>query len=253
MAKQQVELKLRTGRRPAKEDERNLKLADVMDTAIAIPSEYDVDKRFPEIGASPIPMFLNNRWGCCVISGRAHQTLRFEYVEQGKLINITDNEVEKQYFHESGGQDDGLFVLDSLKSWRTEGWRAGGRKYNIDVFAQIDNEDHVQLKTAIFAKLGIGLGIRLPRNYIDVFNSGREWDGSLVGSNRLRHYVLATGYSSDGLTFLTWGARRFMTWDYVDSNCDEGYAIVDDINRFDNPRSPFDADAARDFLENRDN
>jgi len=67
----------------------------------------------------------------------AHQTLRFELVEQGKVIHITDAKVEKEYFKETGGPDSGLVVLDSLKLWRKPGWRAAGKRYTIKAFAQI--------------------------------------------------------------------------------------------------------------------
>jgi hypothetical protein len=254
MAKKKIELKLRTGKLAVKKDPRTLKLADVLDVpAVSFPDSFDVDTEFPEIAANPIPMFLNNQFGCCVMSGRAHQTLRFEFVEQGKLLDITDNEIQRQYFNETGGADSGLVVLDSLKSWRNDGWRAGGRKYQIHLFAQINQHDEAEVKASIFMKVGIGLGIRLPSNYEEVFHSGREWDGSLKGRNENRHYVLATGYTPDGLTFITWAARRFMTWQYVERNCDEAYAVVDDLDNFDTDDSALDVATARDFLDDLDN
>ena len=250
MAKKIAGLSLRTGRRTKRVDPQTLKFADVIRAgAKAPPAEYDVDKKYPEIGVRPIPMFLNNELGCCVISGRAHQTLRFEYIEQGGVIRISDSEIRSQYLDESEGEDNGLVVLDSLNSWRKDGWRAGGRRYKIDVYAEIDKDDREQFKTAIYMKVGIGLGIFLPNNYNEVFRSGQHWDGSLAGSTRNGHYVYATGYNADGLTFITWGERRFMTWDFVERNCDEGYAIVDDIDKFDDAASPFDADAANEFLD----
>ena len=40
-------------------------------------------------------MFANDTYGCCVISGRAHQSLRFEDIEQSKVIDITDKDITR--------------------------------------------------------------------------------------------------------------------------------------------------------------
>ena len=37
----------------------------------------------------PTPMFGNDVYGDCVMAGRGHQTLRFELIEQNKIIKIT--------------------------------------------------------------------------------------------------------------------------------------------------------------------
>jgi hypothetical protein len=43
-------------------------------------------------------MFGNDKYGDCVIAGRAHQTLRFEAVEQKKLISVTEQDVLREYW-----------------------------------------------------------------------------------------------------------------------------------------------------------
>jgi hypothetical protein len=59
-------------------------------------------------------MFANDQYGDCVMAGRAHQTLRFELAEQKKVIAISDEDVTREYFQETGVADSGLVVLDSL-------------------------------------------------------------------------------------------------------------------------------------------
>src|SRR5713101_1244708 len=127
------------GKAPAKRDDRNLKFASVLLAAPALPPSYDFDLSHSGI---PTPMFGSDVHGDCVIAGRAHQTLRFEDIEQGSVISISDSDVLKEYFNETGGADNGLVVLDSLKLWRTKGWKAGGRKYNIKAFAQLNRANH---------------------------------------------------------------------------------------------------------------
>ena len=89
------------GKLPARRDNRNLKMRAILREIIPPPS-YDFDATHPGI---PTPMFANDHLGDCVIAGRAHQTLRFEDVEQKKVISISDDDVTKEYFSESGGKD----------------------------------------------------------------------------------------------------------------------------------------------------
>src|ERR1051326_7608007 len=73
------------GKAPAKTDVRNLMLAAILKAPPKLPKEFDFDLKHTGI---PLPMFANDELGCCVISGRAHQTLRFEDLEQGSVINL---------------------------------------------------------------------------------------------------------------------------------------------------------------------
>jgi len=73
------------GKAAAKKDQRNLLFAAVLRaTAPTLPSDYDFDITHPGI---PTPMFGNDTHGDCVIAGRAHQTLRFEDIEQGSVAD----------------------------------------------------------------------------------------------------------------------------------------------------------------------
>ena len=95
------------GKAPAKRDPRNLKFAAILKAPAKLPTEYDFDLKHPGI---PTPMFGNDHYGDCVIAGRAHQTLRFELLEQNKKLQITDAEVLREYKKETGGPDTGLVV-----------------------------------------------------------------------------------------------------------------------------------------------
>ncbi len=122
---------IKFGKAPAKLDNRNLKLSAVLRAPIPLPAEYDFDVTHNGI---PTPMFGNDQYGDCVMAGRAHQTLRFETAEQGVLISITDKDVLREYLKETGGEDSGLVVLDSLKLWRKRGWSAAKQRFKIKGF-----------------------------------------------------------------------------------------------------------------------
>jgi|SRR6185503_14801370 len=219
------------GKAPAKTDIRNLKFAAILKAPPKVPAEFDFDLKHTGI---PLPMFRNNVLGCCVISGRAHQTLRFEDLEQGAVITITDAEVEDEYFKETGGADNGLVMLDSLKLWRSDGWIAATQLLKIKAFAQIDQKNHAEVKKAIFIDVGVGLGLLLPKSAETQMQAGKPWDVVTGPTSKPNswggHYVFCPGYTKLGPVCVTWGQKQQMTWAFVDKYCDEAYGIFDAIN-----------------------
>lgn len=218
------------GKAPARRDHRNLRLAAVLH-GIRLPREYDFDLRHLGI---PLPMFDNAHLGDCVIAGRAHQTLRFERLERRRVISIAERDVRREYLRETGGGDTGLAVLDSLKQWRSRGWRLDGRLHRIRAFAEIDPKRRRQVKAAIFLDVGVGMGLELPESAKRQIVAGKPWavergpaarSGSWGG-----HYVYVSGYTRRGPMAVTWGRKQQMTWAFVERYCDEAYAIVDRFN-----------------------
>ena len=221
------------GKAPAKKDDRNLKFASLLLAAPALPLSYDFDLSHPGI---PTPMFGNDVHGDCVIAGRAHQTLRFEDIEQGSVLMIKDQDVVNEYFHETGGPDTGLVVLDSLKEWRHNGWKVGDHKYKIQAFAQVNFTNADEVRQAVYADVGLGFGVQLPNDAKNQIQTGQPWDvttgpdsapGSWGG-----HYVYVSGYAPSGPVCVTWGRKQQMTWAWVNKYCDEAYAIFDAKDRF---------------------
>lgn len=219
------------GKKPAKRDPRTLRLRSILRAPVKVPAEYDFDTAHACV---PTPVFANDRLGDCVIAGRAHQTLRFEMVEQDAVIKITDTDVIREYFLETGGQDTGLVVLDSLNRWRKQGWLAAGSRYFIMAFAEVDRRAPAQVKRAVFTDLGVGLGVSLPLTAQREFAAGKPWaittgPGSAAGSWG-GHYVYVTGYTALGPTFVTWGRKHRMSWGFFRKYCDEAYAIIDALD-----------------------
>lgn len=219
------------GKAPAKRDARNFRFAALLRAAPAIPKEYDFDVKHHGI---PTPMFGNDDYGDCVIAGRAHQTLRFEDIEQNKIIAISDSDVLNEYFAETGGPDAGLVVLDSLKTWRKKGWLIGKKRYYIKAFSEIAPRTPTATRQAVFLDVGVGLGLWLPKSAQAQTRAGKPWDvvsgpaakpGSWGG-----HYVFVPGYTKLGPVCVTWGRKQQMTWAFYAKYCDEAYAIFDATN-----------------------
>ncbi|MBW8888467.1 MAG: hypothetical protein JF616_11985 [Fibrobacteres bacterium] len=219
------------GKADAKRDDRNLLFATLLRAPAKLPDEYDFDLRHTGI---PMPMFANDKYGCCVIAGRAHQTLRFELLEAKSKLAITDKQVLAEYLKESGGKDSGLVVLDSLKAWRSHGWKAAGSTYKIQAFSEVAPKQHNLVKQAVYMDVGVGLGLSLPVSAQAQMQSGKPWD-VVGGKNGARgswggHYVFVPGYTKKGPVCVTWGAKRQMTWAFFDKYCDEAYAIIDAVD-----------------------
>jgi hypothetical protein len=222
------------GKAPTKKDKRNFKFAALLRAAPpAVPSSYDFDNTHTGI---PTPMFGNDVHGDCVIAGRAHQTLRFEDIEQGSVLMITDKDVLNEYFKETGGPDTGLVVLDSLNEWRHMGWKVNKRTYKIQAYAEVRFKNHSEMRRAIFADIGMGLGLQLPKSAQKQIQTGQPWTvttgpdarpGSWGG-----HYVYVSGYNPGGPVCVTWGRKQQMTWAWLDKYCDEAYAIFDAKDSF---------------------
>ena len=221
------------GKAAAKRDKRNFKFATLLRAAPILPPSYDFDTLHTGI---PTPMFANDELGCCVIAGRAHQTLRFERIEQGSDLMITDSAVKKEYFKETGGPDSGLVVLDSLSEWRHKGWKVGKHTYKIQAYAEVNRSDNDMVRQAIFADVGVGIGVSLPKSAQNEIQTGQPWatttgPGSTPNSWG-GHYVFVCGYTPDGPVCITWGRKQQMTWAWFNKYCDEAYAIFDAKNKF---------------------
>ncbi|XWW47035.1 hypothetical protein JYG30_06195 [Fibrella sp. USSR17] len=221
------------GKRPARRDNRNLMFGSLLKAPfnLNIPDEYDFDATHSGI---PTPMFANDRWGDCVIAGRAHQTLRFEMLEQKTLIAISDQDVVDEYLLESGGADNGLVMLTSLKRWRNIGWSVAGQQLNISAFAQIDPQNSDEVKRVIFMDVGCGIGLLLPNSARKQLDVGKPWsvttDADSAPNSWGGHYVYISGYTAIGPVCVTWGRKHQMTWDFMATYCDEAYAIFDALN-----------------------
>lgn len=246
-----------------KYDKRTLKLMTVLKELPEIPPSFDVDSQYGKI---PTPMFANDRLGDCVIAARAHQTLRFESYEQKKLLSISDKNVIDEYFSESGGVDSGLYILDSLKCWRTNGWRIGGlsqiiktkgcwRKffppppplsntYSIYAFGAVEPKHHDDVKAVTYLLNGIYVGVALPNTAKSQLVWSVEGDPDNDENSKRgswgNHCIYICNYDIEGLTCVTWGAKKRMTWQWFDIYCFDAFGIVDNKNAF-TPDSPVDA------------
>ncbi len=247
-------MQLRLGKLPPKKDRRTLRLATVLRALPPIPETFDVDE---SLGGIPItPMFANDTFSDCVIAGQAHHTLRFEKFEQAKLLKISDQDVVKEYFKQTGNLDTGLYMLDSLNAWR-RGWLIGDQRYCIDAFGIVNQLDWDEVRAVMYLFHGTNTGFSLPRTADEQFKNGKRWEvetgpGSEPGSwggHALYVKRAEKALTKTLLTCCTWGKLHEMSLEFFRAYCDEAYGIVDAIDAWVDPAAnPLDVEKLRQYL-----
>jgi len=217
----------RLGKLPAKHDVRTLQLANYLaPTAIAPPPEKeDYEKKVKDW-----PMMQNDRLGDCTCACAGHMIEEWT-TYAGDPFTPDDNAILKAYEIVGGyrpGQpdtDQGAVVVDVLNYWR----RKGISKHKILGYAALEPNNHNQVKDSVFLFGNCYLGVSLP---ISAQNQ-RVWSvppGGAKGSGAPGswggHAIPVVAYNQRGLTVVTWGSLKRMTWGFLDAYCDEAYAVL---------------------------
>ena len=238
-------MNLKLGKLPYREDQRTLKLRLVMKAELPpIPEAFSVDQSLGGIQDNYV--YGNDRYGCCAVAAVAHHTLRFEDYEQGRQIDISTADVLTWYWRLQGWKggcwldnkpDNGLVMLDVLKDWRGNGWKAAGGIYKNYAYGLVNWKDHEDVKAAIYLLNGAYVGIMLPKSAQTQYDLGLPWaaDESPDGSwgSWGGHAVYVFSYDQDGLTCMTWGKRQKLSWAFWDKYVEECWAIIDRPNKAD--------------------
>lgn len=223
---------VRLGRKDVRLDKRTLRLASYMTpkSLPAIPASIDWGH-----GSSNWGMMLNDRYGDCTAAGAGH-LFKMWNDRCGRKAVISDADVMAlyqlctkdegaQFDPGTGKNDNGCVELDVLKELKNTG--IAGRK--IDAFVSVDCKRHELIQAAIFLFGGIYVGVSLP---ISAQNQGiwRVTDHRLQGEAKPGswggHCVVIIGYDQSGLTCVTWGQEKRMSWEWWDAYGDEAYALL---------------------------
>ena len=130
--------------------------------------------------------------------------------------------VEKMYFNITKGVDSGAVELDVLNYWKANplnDWAPGA-------FVACDPNDDNHIKAAANLFGGVYIGIQLPiaAQTQDVWDAVAGPDGQPGGWGG--HAVNVVGYDKEGLTVVTWGKLKRMTWAFWAAYCDEAWAVL---------------------------
>jgi hypothetical protein len=216
---------VRLGKLPARVDPRSLSLAHYVDREVlpAPPPVLDLSAQVAEW-----PMYANDRLGDCTTAAAGHMIEAWTAATAGAPVEVTEASVLAAFdavkIVDPATGEEGAVELDVLKLWRSAG--IGGHR--IGAFARVarDDRDLVTTGTWLFGGLYIGLQLPLRAGDQDVW----EWTGRLDGPDAPGswggHAVDVVAYDDGGVTVVTWGALKRMTWAFWDRYCDEAWCVL---------------------------
>ena len=213
------------GKLPVRMDVRTLRLARYVDRAKlpAPPTQLDLTAHVPDW-----PMYGNDRIGDCTIAAAAHMVEAWTAASHGNAVEVTEQVVLRAFdavkvVDPSTGEE-GAVELDVLRYWRATG--VGGHRIGAFAGVSLHDEQLVRTGAYLFGGLYIGLALPLSAQRQDVW----DWTGSLTGPAKPGswggHAVDIVGYDNGGLTFVTWGSLKRMTWSFWERYVDEAYALL---------------------------
>jgi hypothetical protein len=153
-------------------------------------------------------MFLNNKYGCCVWADQFHTTGIISFLESGKAIIGTDDEVYNAYQTVCGPGDNGCDVSSVLTYLQNTGVQMGGNLIKLDGFVAIDWTNPVEVKVAMNILGPLDIAVSLPGDW----ENSQIWDNTnsgIVGG----HDICSYGYNSKSVRVGTWGSTREFMWD----------------------------------------
>lgn len=171
-------------------------------------------------------MYLNDRYGCCVISSRAHQFGVVNAVENGVEVFASDSEILSTYRGFCGGGDNGCNMAAVNQLQQTTGMSIAGKVRKTRGSVSVDNTNPELVKTMIVVSGGLNIGMNLPQTWFSSAD-GTDWtptNSRIVGG----HETQAFGYDDKGVLISTWAGQRRITWSAFTSRkwIDECYASL---------------------------
>jgi hypothetical protein len=219
---------VKLGKSPARHDARTLQLAKYIPAA-SVPAPPATEDYTTKV--KHWPMMLNDKLGDCTCACAGHMIEQWTTYSSASPVTPPDNTILKAYEVVGGynpadpSTDRGAVILDVLNYWR----KTGIDKHKVMAFAELELKNHSQVEDAVYLFGNCYIGVQLP---VSAQNqtvwavppggpTGQGAPGSWGG-----HAIPIVAYDTRGLTVVTWGALKRMTWSFLDTYCDEGYAVL---------------------------
>ena len=213
------------GKLPVRTDVRTLALGRYLDTAELPPAPETFDET---AHVDEWPVYANDRIGDCTIAAAAHMIEAWTAAVRGVAVEISERAVldafDRVKLVDPLTGEEGAVALDVLRYWR----KRGIGDHRIGAFARMPAYNHVIVRAAAWLFGGVYIGLQLPRTARN--QEVWDWTGSLSGDARPGswggHAVDVVAYDGAGLTVVTWGTLKRLTWSFWDRYCDEAYALL---------------------------
>ena len=200
----------------------------------------------PPPPAVPVPavpawgMMGNDTLGDCTIAGVGHLIVAANAETGAQDVVPSDDDIKKQYFKITGGQDSGAVELDVLRAWYGKGLFGNNK---IAAFAPVKPSNVLDIHAAVELFGSCYIGVALPGSAMQQFANGEPW--AITGNDQIEggHCVLIVGYDAQLLYCVSWGQIQAITWPWMSRFCDEAYAVIS--QEFVETHSVLDIDALR--------
>jgi hypothetical protein len=202
---------VKLGKQPPRRDGRTLRLATYLRAALPTPPDAVAWSE----KVKDWSLYANHLIGDCTVATAGNLVQCWSANGQSKEVEPPEWLVVATYTHlakfdpQDPTTDRGLVVLDVLKHWR----KRGVGRHKIEAFAEIDPKRLDEVRAGLWLFGGLYAGLALPdawENQLSVWSTGRgqayqpgSWGG---------HAVPVADYGPEGVTVVTWGGTRRVTW-----------------------------------------
>ena len=208
------------GLRASPQGVQSLRFASFLGEPSILPTVPAIFGHYPQVSAWG--MLGNDNVGDCTLAGAAHAVMLWN-AAVGLQVKFAERDVLADYSAVSGytptdpATDTGADMLEVATFWKNVGVRdASGVRHHIsaDLSVDITRLDHVMLGAYLFGC--IGLGLDLPGDAEDQFDSGKPWQLTGRKDSLGLHYVPLVGRNSlTNPLCVTWGRLHAMTPDFL--------------------------------------
>jgi hypothetical protein len=177
------------------------------------------------------PMYGNDKYGDCTCAAAGHMIQNWTANAKGE-VTVPNGAVLKFYEHFVGDPpppDAGCDMLQVLNYWRNTGLAT----HQITAYVALELKNHTEAMTALYLFGSIYIGVALPDFAVEGDMLTVPWvvpAGGPVGNAAPNpnngHCIPAVEYDADGLTIVTWGEPKSMSWEFYDAYADEAFAVL---------------------------
>jgi hypothetical protein len=177
------------------------------------------------------PMYANDRLEDCTAAAAGHSEEVWSTYGQSSLVMVTEQAVIDLYSAGSGynpanpSTDQGAVMQDMLDAWRKTG--LGGHR--ITAFAEIDPQNKVACKAALYFFGTLYVGINFPKSADQQFLARQVWTYDSTADNEILggHAIHVGAVSATGnWDCSTWGRRQTLTSAWWDAFVEEAWVPI---------------------------
>jgi hypothetical protein len=210
-------------------DHRTLSFSDYVNTA-ALPAAPEAYCYGETIAFNAWGMMANEIVSDCTLASAGHLIMAWT-AANGAMVTPSDTEIITAYSAITGydpvtrQNNTGSNLVNVLNYWR----KSGIANHKIAAYAALQPGNHNHIMQAVYLFGGCYIGLALPASA----TMQTVWTvppGGATGQGAPNswggHAVPVIGYDSNGLTVVTWGTIKQLTWQFWDAYCDESYCII---------------------------